>query len=120
VNADNYIELDGDTIEAASCVREASRSIHQGLAMLFYVPPGKAGRKEIDQAQDLMLRAQKRLQQALGKINYVPPGDEGRKEIVQAQDLMLDVKKRLQQALGKIDKAPPNPAAHSAVHGDAS
>lgn len=65
-------QIEGDNIEAVSCVREASRSIHQGLAMLYYVPPGDAGRKEIDQAQALMLRAQKRLQEALSKINNTP------------------------------------------------
>jgi hypothetical protein len=59
----------GDTIEAISCVREASRSMHTGLAMLYYVPPESAGRKEIDAAQQLMLRAQQRLKEALAKIH---------------------------------------------------
>jgi len=65
-------DIEGDKIEATSWVREARSSIHQGLDMLRYVPSGAAGRTEIEQAQDLMLRAQARLKAALCKINNPP------------------------------------------------
>lgn len=66
--------IDGDTIEAISCVREASRCIHQGLAMLHYASGIKVGIKDVDDAQQLMLRAQQRLKQALAKIHTTQAG----------------------------------------------
>jgi len=62
--------LTGDRTEAISCLREALRSMHQGMAMLFYVPEhqGEAVREYLDQAEGLMLQAQDRLRKAIAKI----------------------------------------------------
>ena len=70
----NPIELDGDSIDAVSYVREASRSIHQGLDMLFCVPShkGDAARKELDLAEALMQRASVHLQKAIANIRKSP------------------------------------------------
>jgi len=63
-----------DTIEAASYVREASRSVLQGLNTLHYLPDGCAAASDVAKAQALLRRAQQRLQLALLKITQQPAG----------------------------------------------
>ena len=65
-------EIDGEHIEAISCVREASRSIDMGLEMLYQLPAAGASNADICQAEGLMLRARERLQAALAMINNTP------------------------------------------------
>ena len=64
-----------DALEATSCVRDASRSVLEGLNTLHYLPDGCAASSDVAKAQALLRRAQQRLQLALLKITQQPAGN---------------------------------------------
>jgi len=64
-----------DAIEAISYVREAQRSVLEGLNTLHYLPDGCAASGDVAKVQAMLRRAQQRLQLALLKITQQPAGN---------------------------------------------